>query len=147
MRSMLLVCALVSVASAETLVVRPEGAMAQSKRPCGSYTRKQVENYIKAQPILLVEKKGMSMGPRGDTLKPANMTTADAEDKSVVYGFWKMFSKMDSDADEPVFSKTIIITLNSFFNKDGSRDVKLSIVRRIDGIECYEQWQGTVVPK
>lgn len=147
MRSMLLVCALVSTASAETLIVRPEGAMVQSKRPCGSYTRKQVENYIKAEPVLLIEKKGMSMGPRGDSLKPASKTVSDEKDKSVSYGFWNLNSKMDADPEEPVFSKTVIVTLSSFFNKDGSRDVKLSIVRRIDAIECYEQWQGTVVPK
>lgn len=147
MRSMMLVCALASMASAETLVVRPEGAVVASKRPCGSFTRKQVENYIRAQPVILVEKKGMSMGPRGDTLKPASMTVGDEKDKSTTYGFWKFFSKMDADTEEPVFSKTVIITLSSFFNKDGSRDVKLSIVRRIDDIECFEQWQGTVVPK
>ncbi len=137
MRVLIVMLVMVSVARAEKLELRgSQGEMVASPTPCGKFTRKQVESYIAARPLIVIGNADISMGPKGGTLKPATMYQ-EATSKDPAFGFWRLDSKMDDSVDEPPFMKTIIVALTP-----RSRKVRLSIVRKIDDIECYEQWEG-----
>jgi hypothetical protein len=121
----------VAAAAAETRYnIRPSmGSMTVSSKPCGAETRKELDGLIDRKITIGLTDKGMTIHSKGNDPVAADFYAPGAD---IAVGRW-LFGK-----------KSLLVTLRPADTHSNARVIDVSIIRRLDEHECYEQWQGRV---
>lgn len=135
-RSLAILCVLVGAVSAEVrYTIHPtDGEFTKTSNPCGAQTKDELfDRVLKFVPVLVLREVSAPDGKGGMVLNIAG-DDHPADETSNNEGRWFYNGKQQLKTQKVLLGPV----------RSNKRVISISVIRRMDELECSERWLGTV---